>query len=227
MADRDEYSIPPEQEQIHQLLMKIVAYQHSLPGGRAVELDELQREGVLEPADLEFLTSNSITYKPHRVSDYHALDMFHMPTSDSGCVFIGPCGPPLKQRRMPLQNFQAAVESFLKLPRPRDELLLHIELSENDAMAVAPEMICFTFRSLEWRERLPAIRAVASEFGFVTFQDDVRQGSHVLTYTAGTDPTRIATATVALLARGCGFADRTEITYSTGALDERYDSGTP
>jgi hypothetical protein len=48
-------------------------------------LDELQREGVLDAADIEFLSSNSVTYKPHRVSDYHALDMFHMPTADGGC----------------------------------------------------------------------------------------------------------------------------------------------
>jgi hypothetical protein len=221
MADRDECNFPPEQERIHQLLMKVVAYQRSLPDGRAVELEELQSEGILESADIEFLRLNSITYKPHRVADYHALDMFHMPTSDGGCVFIGPSGPALKKRRVPLQNFQAVVESLLNLPRPRDELLLHIELSENDGMAVAPEMICFTFRSLEWQERLPAIRAVAAEFGFEPQQDEVRQGSHGLTYKTGTDPTRIATATVALLARGCGFADRAEITYSAGALDER------
>lgn len=227
MENRDEYSIPPEQERIHQLLMKVVAYQHSLPGGRAVELDELQREGILEPADVEFLNSNSVTYKPHRVSDYHAQDMFHMPTSDGGCVFIGPSGPPLKKRRMPLQNFQAALENILNLHRPREELLLHIEFTQKDGMAVAPEMLCFTFGSMEWRERLPAIRAVAAEFGFGPLQDELIQGSHVLTYTAGADPARIATGTVVLLARGCGFADRTEITYSAGSLDERYDSGTP
>jgi hypothetical protein len=221
MADRDQYNVPPEQERIHQLLMKVIGYQHSLPDGRAVELDELKREGIFDPADVEFLSSHSVTYKPHRVSDYHALDMFHMPTSDGGCVFIGPGGPPLKKRRIPLQDFQPAVESFLKLPRPRDELLLHIEFSENDGMAVAPEMICFTFRSKQWQERLPAIRAVAAEIGFEALQVDVRQGSHGLTYTTADDPARLATATVALLARGCGFADQAEITFSAGALDER------
>src|SRR5260370_41739495 len=107
MPDPDAYQMPPEQERIYQLLMKIVAYQHSLPDERAIELDELRREGVLEPADIEFLDSNGVTYKPHRLSDYHALDVFHMPTPDGGCVFIGPGGPPLKQRRVPLQNFQA------------------------------------------------------------------------------------------------------------------------
>jgi hypothetical protein len=221
MAERDEYNIPPEQERIHQLLMKVIAYQHSLPDGRAVELDELKREGVFDSADLEFLRSHSVTYKPHGVSDYHALDMFHMPMSDGSCVFIGPSGPPLKKRRMQLQNFQAEVERVLNLPRPREELLLHIELTEKDGMGVSPGMICFTFGSAEWRERLPAIRAVATEFGFKPLQDEERQGSYDLTYNIDADPVRIASATVAMLSRGCGFADRAKITYSAGALDER------
>jgi hypothetical protein len=220
MPDRDEYEMPPEQERIHQLLTKILAYQRSLPNGRAVELDELTREGVLEPADIEFLNSSSVTYKPHRLSDYHALDMFHMPTSDGGCVFIGPSGPVLMKRRAPLSGFQAIVESFLLLPRPRGELLLHIEFTEHDGMAIAPEMICFNFRSMDWRERLPAIRAVAAEFGFRPLQDEMLQGSHMLSFTIFANPSETATATVALLSRGCGFADAAEVTYSAGALDE-------
>ena len=222
MPGPDEYEMPPDQERILQLVMKVVAYQHSLLDGRAIELDELRREGVLEPADIEFLNSSGVAYKPHRLSDYHALDMFHMPTSDGGCVFIGPGGPPLKRRRVPLQNFQAIVESFLQLPRPRDELLLHIEfIGHHDGMGVAPEMICFNFRSMHWRERLPGIRSVAAEFGFRPLQDEVLQGSHALTFTIGADSARTAAATVALLGRGCGFADQAEITYSAGALDER------
>lgn len=220
MANRDEYSMPPEQERIHELLMKIVAYQRSLPDGRAVELDELKSKGVLEATDIEFLNSHSVTYKPHRASDYHALDTFHMPTSDGGCVFIGPSGPPLKKRQMALQNFQDVVESFLKLPRPREELLLHIELSEKDGMGVAPEMICFTFGSMEWRQRLPAIRAVGTEFGFEPLQDEMIQGAHGLTFKTDADAARIARATVALLSRGCGLGEQEEITYSAGALDE-------
>src|SRR5213596_1277291 len=111
--------------------MKIVTYQHSLSNGRAVDLDELHRNGVLSPADAEFLSSHSVTYKPHRLSDYHAGDMLHMPT-DGGCVFIGPAGPPLTKRRASLGVFQSIVESFLRLPRPQDELLLHIEFTEHD-----------------------------------------------------------------------------------------------
>lgn len=220
MAERNEYEIPPKQKRMHELLMKIVAYQRSLTDGRAVELDELKREGVLDSVDIEFLNSNSVTYKPHRLSDYHGLDMFHIPRSDGSCVFIGPGGPPLKKRRTPLQNFQVVVESFLNLPRPREELLLHIEFSEKDGMGVAREMICFTFRSMEWRERLAAIRAVGTEFGFRPLQDEVVQGSHVISFMTDLDSKRIAVATVALLRRGCGFADRAEITYSAGALDE-------
>ena len=221
MPDPDEYAMPPEQERVHQLLTKIVAYQHSLPDGRAVELDELQRVGVLEPADVEFLSAKSVTYKPHRLSDYHALDMFHMPSSDGGCVFIGPGAPSLKKRRALLQEFQAIVQSFLELPRPRDELLLHIEFSKQDGMGVAPEMISFGFGGMHWRERLPGLRVVAAEFGLRPVQDEVVQASYTLTYTLGVDSARTAAATVALLKRGCGFADQTEITYSAGALDER------
>jgi len=221
MPSPEEYEMPPEQERIQQLLMKIVAYQHSLPDGRAVELDELKRKGILDPGDIEFLNSNSVTYKPHSLSDFHALDMFHMPTSDGGCVFIGPSGPPLRKRRAPLNGFQTIVQSFLQLPRPRDEMLLHIEFSEQDGMGVAPEMICFNFRSMHWRERLPALRVVAAEFGFRPVQDEVVQGSHTLTYALSADTARTAAATVTLLSRGCGLADETEITYSAGALDER------
>jgi hypothetical protein len=221
MEARDEYDIPPEQWRLHELLVKVIAYQRSLPDGRAVELDELKREGVFDSADIEFLSANSVTYKPHRVSDYHAMDMFHMPTSDGGCLFTGPKSPRLKKRRMRLQNFQAELERFLKLPRPREELLLHIEFSKNDRMVLTPGIILFTFRTKEWLERLPAIRAVAAEFELQPRQDDVRQGTHGLAYTTDADPARIATATVALLARGCGIADRDKITYSAGALDER------
>jgi hypothetical protein len=112
MPDRDKYEMPPEQERMHQLLMKIVAYQRSLPNGRAVELDELKREGVLEPADIEFLSSNSVTYKPHRLSDYHALDMFHMPTSD-GRLRIHRAERPIPQK---------ASHAVTRLPSHRGEL---------------------------------------------------------------------------------------------------------
>jgi len=100
-------------------------------------------------------------------------------------------------------------------------MLLHIEFSEQDGMGVAPEMICFNFRSMHWRERLPALRVVAAEFGFRPVQDEVVQGSHTLTYALSADTARTAAATVTLLSRGCGLADETEITYSAGALDER------
>src|SRR6266516_6478789 len=98
MPDSDDLPIPPEQERLVEILMKIVTYQHSLSDGRAVELDELRREGVLSPADAEILSSHSVTYKPHRLSDYHTGDMLHMPTDDGGCVFIGTARPPLTKR---------------------------------------------------------------------------------------------------------------------------------
>jgi hypothetical protein len=105
------------------------------------------------------------------------------------------------------------------LPRPQDELLLHIEFSEHDGMGVAPEMICYTLQSAPWRQRLPAIRSVAAEFGFHPFQDEEIQGRWSLTFRLAPDVARTAAAVVALLSRGCGFSDETEITYSAGALD--------
>jgi len=219
MPDPNDFKIPPEQEQLHEMLTKIITYQQSLPDGRAVDLAELRREGVLSPADAEFLTSHSVTYKPHRLYDYHAGDMFHMPTEDGGYIFIGPTGPPLTRRHASLSVFQPIVESFLRLPRPQDELLLHIEFTEHDGMFVAPEIISFTLRGTRWRQRLSAIRSVASEFAFEPFHDEEVQGSWSLIFRISQDAVRTAAAVVALLTRGCGFAEETEIAYSAGALD--------
>ena len=219
MPDLDEFKMSPEQERLNEILTKVVIYQHSLPDGRAVELEELEGEGILSSDDMAFLTAHSVTYKPHRVSDFHALDMFHMPTGDGGCVFIGPGGPPLTRRSAPLSVFAPVVDSFLRLPKPQDELLLHIEFTEHDGMGVAPEMICFTLRSAEWWQRLPAIRKVAAEFGFQPFQDEEIQSSWSLTFRIAPDAARTAAAVVALLSRGCGFTGETEIKYSAGAID--------
>lgn len=213
------FNIPPDQERLQEILVKIMVYQHSLPEDRAVDLEELRNRGVLSPEDAEFFASHSVTYKPHRRSDYHALDTLHMPT-EGGCVFIGPSGPPLTKRRAPLSNFQPIVENFLQLQRPREELLLHIEFSEHDGMGVAPEMVCFTFLSADWRQRLPALRSVAAEFGLHPLQDEEIQGNWGLTFRIEPDAARTAAAVVALLQRGCGFTDETEVTYFAGALDE-------
>lgn len=223
MPDSGDFQFPAEQERLGEILTKIVTYQHSLPDGRAVELAELEREGILSFDDMAFLAAHSVTYKPHRVSDFHALDMFHMPTDEGGCVFIGPGVPPLTKRSAPLGVFAPIVDSFLRLPGPQDELLLHIEFTEHDGMGVAPEMICFYLRSTDWRQRLPAIRSVAAEFGFQPFQDEEVQGSWSLTFRIVPDAARTAAAVVALLNRGCGFTDETEITYSAGALDAASD----
>jgi hypothetical protein len=219
MPDPNDITHPPEQEQLREILMKIVTYQHSLSDDRAVELDELRREGVLSRSDAEFLKSHSVTYKPHRLSDYHAGDMLHMPTDGGGCVFIGPSAPPLTKRRASLSAFHSITESFLRLPRPQDELLLHVEFTKLDGMGVAPEMICFRLRSASWRQRLAAIRSVAAEFGVRPFQDEEIQGSWSLTFRVRPDAGRTAAAVVALLSRGCGLSDATEVIYSAGALD--------
>jgi hypothetical protein len=219
MTDSDAFKIPLQQERLREILRKVVTYQYSLPDGRAVELEELECQGILSTDDMAFLTTASVTYKPHRVSDFHALDMFHMPTDGGGCVFIGPSGPSLIKRGAPLGIFASVVDSFLRLPRPQDELLLHIEFTEHDGMAVAAEMICFNLRGADWKQRLPAIRNVAAEFGIHPFQDEEILGSWLLTFRITPDAAHTAAAVVALLSRGCGFTDNTEITYSAGALD--------
>ncbi|HUB67020.1 MAG TPA: hypothetical protein VL981_06000 [Candidatus Methylacidiphilales bacterium] len=209
-----------DRRKLSDILGKIVAYQKSLPDGRAVELDELQRAGVLSPSDTEFMSSNSVTYKPHRVSNYHAADMLHMPMSGGGCVFIGPAGHPLSKRRARLGDLQLIVRNFLKLPRQRDELLLHIEFTKHDGMGVASQFISFTIRSNVWRQRLPLLRTVAAEFGFSPFQDNEVQGRHALTFRVSADADHTAATVATLLGRGCGFPDDEEIVYSAGALDE-------
>jgi len=116
--------------------------------------------------------------------------------------------------------FEPIVESFLRLPKPEEELLLHIEFTEQDGMGVAPEMICFTLQDAKWRKRLPGMRIVAAEFGFHSSQDEEVQGSWSLTFCIAPDAVRTAAAVIALLSRGCGFLDETEIIYSAGALDQ-------
>lgn len=220
MSQPYDYEIPPEQERLLEILLKIVTYQHSLPDGRAVEMDELRYEGILSDTDVQFLTSHSVTYKPHRVSDYHAGDLLHMPTENGGCVFIGQGGPRLTKRRALLSAFGPIVESFLKLPKPHDELLLHIEFTEQDGMGVAPEMLCFTLQGAQWRQRLPAIRRAAADLGLHPNQDEEIQSSHMLYFGVTFDAGRTAAVVVALLSRGCGFSNETEIIYSAGALDQ-------
>lgn len=219
MPDVNDFKIPPEQERLNEILVKVVVYQHSLTDGRAPELEELERAGILSSDDIAFFIAHSVTYKPHQLSDYHAGDMFHMPTDDGGCVFIGPCGPPLTKRNVQLAVFAPVVDSFLRLPKPQNELLLYVEFTEDDGMGVAPEMICFTLRTADWRQRLPAIRRVAAEFGFHPFQDEEVQRNWLLAFRVGPDAAHTAAAVVALLSRGCGFTDETEIIYSAGALD--------
>ncbi len=219
MPEPEDIDEPPEVQRLQQILTQVMIYQSTLPDGRAVELDELAREGVLSPDDLSFLTSHSVTYKPYRVSAPNALYMFHLPTSD-GCVFFSPQGPLLTRRSTPLATFAPIVADFLNLPAPQDHHLLVIDFTGDDGMGIAPEMICFTLRSAEWRQRLPAIRSIAAEFGFHPFQDAEVQQNWLLTFRTPLNAAHNTTAVIALLHRGCGFTDDTEITYSSGALDE-------
>ena len=57
------------QARLHRIFLKITQYQRSLPDGRAIELEELQKHQILSPADFDFMASHSVTYKPHKLSD--------------------------------------------------------------------------------------------------------------------------------------------------------------
>ncbi len=168
----------------------------------------------------EFLKEHSVSCKPHGLSDYHAMDMFHMPTN-GGCVFTGPSGPPTKKRVAKLRVFQPVLENFLKLPRPKDELLLQIELTpDEDGMAVLPGHLCFVLKSQAWRRKLPGIRSVAADLGLSVWQDADVQNSHILSFDAPSEASQATTAVMGLLSRACDFGQDAEITYSAGALDE-------
>jgi hypothetical protein len=177
-------------------------------------LEELARENVLSADDMLFMETNSVTYTPHRLRDYHSMDMFHMPT-EGGCVFTGPVGPELKKRTHPVEGFEKVMEDFLRLPNP--DLLMHIEFTEEESCGVAPKLLMFNFKNPEWRQRIDSVRDVAAEFAMAPSDDREIQGSWHLSFETPDDPSKAAAIAYALLSRGCGLAR--EVTYSAGALD--------
>jgi uncharacterized repeat protein (TIGR04138 family) len=208
----------PEQDQLNEILQKIVVYQHSLPDGRAVEREELERCGILRPADIAFMKSHSVTYEPARRNSFRGASLT-LPTL-SGCTISMVGGPPLKKRMCPLRGFQQIVADFLKLPRAERELLLHVEFSEFDGIGVSPRLIMFDFRGLRMQARLSAIREVAAERGLTLRHDRKVEGRWSLSFVAPSGADNTASSVAALLRHGCGLDDETEITYSAGALDE-------
>jgi hypothetical protein len=217
-VDAEEPSSDPH-ERISQILTKITFYLRSLPEDRAVELDELIGEKVLSAEDVEFMREHSVTYKPHRRDDYHAMDMLHMPTADGGCVFMGPGGgpAPLKKRTHRGEGFQKVMEDFLRIPNP--DLLMHVEVAEDEAawFCLAPKFLMFGFKSPEWRERIDTVRKLAGELGLSCWDDREVQERWHLSFEVSDDPATAAAIAYALLTRGCGISG--EITYSAGALD--------
>jgi hypothetical protein len=216
----DEPSSDPN-ERIVQISMKVTIYQQSLPKDRAVPLDELVKEGALSAEDIEFMESHTVTYKPHRLADYHANDMFHMPTSDGGCVFIGPGGPELKKRKYAVEGFHKVMEDFLRLPNP--DLLMHIEVAEGVSCGLSPNLFGLIFRPAVRQETLSRVREVAAELGLVPCDDREVQGSWIVGFKMPDNPSEAAAVAFALLTRGCGLSG--EITYSAGALDVLEEDG--
>jgi hypothetical protein len=206
-----------------QLLGKVCCYQQMLAVDRAIEMDELVHEKVFDESDIEFIRANNVTYKPHRLGDYHAGDMFHMPTAE-GCVFIGPTGPPLKPRRAAIKDLPPIIGAVLKLPDP--DLLLHIELPDCGGIALSPGSLLFTVQSDKDKGRAQAIRDTAGKHGFAPKDDyESSQGDRFLSFKVD-DNSTLASLTVIVLQSGCGLAADGEITYSAGALDvlENYES---
>ena len=212
--------IPEPEEKLHEILTKILVYQYGLSTDRAVDLDELLKEGALTEADNEFLEKHSVNYKPHRLSDHHGMDMLEMETAN-GCVFIGPAGPPLTQRSVRFDGFALVVENFLRLPKPKDELLMCVEFpEEEDGMGISPGFVSFTFPSGSWRKLLPRLREVALKLNLQRWQDEEIQDIWHLSLRFELDPRETAEAVVTLLREGCGFSDDREVRFSAGALDE-------
>lgn len=199
-----------------QLLEKICWYQGMLAVDRAIEMGELVRENVLDQSDLEFIRAKNVTYKPHRLGDYRVGDMLQMPTEE-GCVFMGPTGPPLKQRRGAIKDLPAIIRAGLKVPDP--DLLLHIELPDYGGFAVSRGSLLFTVESDKDKGRAQAIRDTAAKHGFAPENDyESSQGDRFLSFKVDDDST-LASLTAALIENACSLGLETEITYSAGALD--------
>jgi uncharacterized repeat protein (TIGR04138 family) len=204
---------------LSEILRKIVVYQHSLPDGRAVELEELRQKEVLSPADFEFMRAHSVTYEPRRRNAFRGTTL-SIP-NESGCRVVGVSGRKAQKRTIPLRDFQAVVEDFLQLP-PTDEgswLLVHF--STYDGVSVDPKCIRFNFRDSQWQARIPAIRKVAVEHGLAPrLRNEANEPWH-LSLAITSDAAHTAAVFVSLLRIGCGLDDRTEISYSAAALDMR------
>jgi len=183
---------------------------------RRFRLDTLVADGALSPNDRAFLETHAVDYKPHALNAHHAGDMFHIPT-ESGCMFIGPVGPPLPKRSAQLSDLTGIIERVHRLPGPTDALMLHIELTAQDGVAISPGFLDFILRSPDWRARAAAVKSVAAEHGLSPAQDspDI-QGNYLLAFTPANEVSSIA---LDLLRRGLGLPDSEQITYSCGALE--------
>jgi hypothetical protein len=203
-------------DRVHEILTKILTYQRAQSGAPA-GLDELLAAGALTAADRDFLDAHAIDYKPHALADYHAGDMFHIPTGE-GCMFVGPVGPPLPKHSARLADLPGIIERVLALPRPDDELLLHIELTAEDGLGISPGHVGFILHRSEWRARAATIKAVAAEHGLSPFQDSPElQGNYILSFAMA--PTEVSATVLDLLRRGLGLTDTNEIIYACGAID--------
>jgi hypothetical protein len=205
--------------QLHGIFRKILNYLTSLPDGRAVELDELKREHILSPEDLEFMSSQSVTYKPRKMSAYKRGQYVLQMDTGHGYVALGLGGEPTK-RRTPLRDFPAVIQRLFEVSESNDEINLMIHFLEHEWMSMFPGNLMFSFKSPLWRERVPAIRGVASDLGLEPSHDYETERSHTIVYPIPSDAAGVSAGVIAILSRGCGLADDSEIVYSSVALDE-------
>jgi hypothetical protein len=220
---QNEPSIPgldPLAQRVFAILQRILEFQ-AAHGGAAAPLEALAAEGALSKDDLAFLQSHSIKYTPGKLKGCHGGGSFEIPTPD-GFIFIGSGCATLPKHRTPLAELAGVIEQVLGLPRPSQDLILQIELSEDDGVGIAPGMITFLLQQPELRARASAIKTVAAEHGLSPFQDSPDlQGRYVLTFRLfEAAPRMVARVSIAILRRALGLADDDEMTYASAALED-------
>jgi hypothetical protein len=234
MPVSDHFKPRPHRRELFALLNKILTYQKSLADARAVELEELEREGVLSPADLEFMQAHSIAYTPHRRTDRSARDMLSLPTAE-GKIEVGPSGPPPENRVVFMRDFRTVTENFLRLTaqvKKPDPDGLKVRFTERDWMNISAQAIMILLSNPQWTSRLATIQEVATELGLELLARNRALAEGVerserprpLNYRAFLDQNRTAGAVVAILGRGFGCDEASEISYSASALDEQGDN---
>ncbi len=199
--------LPAQESRFQEILLKIVTYQYTLWEDRPVDLAELREKQVLSAADFEFMTANSVKYTPRRLSDKSAEAMLAMETASGAFLESVNQNASHTVCILSVADLESAIESLLESPHPAGEILLHIRLSEHDALALSVNDLGFAFQQPDWKQHLPQLKQVAAEFGLDPMQDSVdANGHHLLAFPTPLDSTLAAQLLRQLLQRGCGLS---------------------